>query len=216
MSNIPKIGEKCHFFDDGKLQNNRHYIAECAKILTPEEAKYYKLSEIISLYEYWKNAYKIYGGFYKSSTDYFIGCIIPNYFDSIVWFVRDYDNYWTILDIQDNWIAGILDTDNELYKKGINLFGEDYYTETFKPIKDDYRSYNNAEEFLADSAKYGANCYYLDENKPYKISINSFNCIILMLFDEKCQFKSYGYLSFEQFFERCKWPDGSFCGKKIK
>ena len=39
MSMIPKIGEKYHFFDDGKLQNNRHYIAECVKILTPEEAQ---------------------------------------------------------------------------------------------------------------------------------------------------------------------------------
>ena len=117
MSRIPKIGEKLHFFDDGKLQNNRHYIAECVKILTPEEARNYKLSETISLYEYWKNACKIYGEFYKNSTDYFIGCTIPSYFDSIVWFVRDYGNYWTVLDIQDDLIAGILDTDDELYKK---------------------------------------------------------------------------------------------------
>lgn len=147
MSSIPKIGEKYHFFDDGKLQNNRHYIAECVKILTPEEAKHYKLSGITSLYEYWKSAYKIYKGFYKKSTDYFIGCTIPNYFDSIVWFVRNPDNYWTILDIQDDWIAGILDTDNKLYKKGINLFGKDYYTEAFKPIKDDYCPYNNEKNF---------------------------------------------------------------------
>lgn len=61
MSSIPKIGEKYHFFDDGKLQNNRHYIAECVKILTPEEAKHYKLFGVTSLYEYWKSACKIYG-----------------------------------------------------------------------------------------------------------------------------------------------------------
>ena len=122
---VPQVGEKLHFFDDGKLQNNRHYIAECVKILTPEEAKNYKLSEVNTLYEYRENAYKVFKEFYKSSTDYFLGCTIPNYFDSIVWFVRNPDNDWTILDIQDDWIAGILDTDNELYKKGIELFGED-------------------------------------------------------------------------------------------
>lgn len=133
MSRIPKIGEKLHFFDDGKLQNNRHYIAECVKILTPEEAKNYKLSTGDSLYNQWKYEYEEFKEFYKHSTDYFIGCIIPNYFDSIVWFVRSYyDNNWVMLDICDDLICGILDTDNNLYNKGIELFGEDYYTETFK------------------------------------------------------------------------------------
>lgn len=133
MSRIPKIGEKLHFFDNGKLQNNRHYIAECVKILIPEEAKNYKLSTGDSLYNQWKYEYKEFKEFYKHSTDYFIGCIIPNYFDSIVWFVRSYyDDNWIILDIYDDLICGILDTDYELYKKGMYLFGEDYYTETFK------------------------------------------------------------------------------------
>ena len=55
---VPQVGEKLHFFDDGKLQNNRHYIAECTKILTPEEAKNYNLSTGDSLYNQWKYEYE--------------------------------------------------------------------------------------------------------------------------------------------------------------
>ena len=217
MSRIPKIGEKLHFFDNGKLQNNRHYIAECVKILTPEEAKNYKLSTGDSLYNQWKYEYEEFKMFYKHSTDYFIGCSIPEYVDYTVWFVRSYyDDNWIMLDIYDDLTCGILDTDYELYKKGMYLFGEDYYTETLGPIKDDYCSYSNAKNFLEDSEKYDNICYYLDETEPYRVSIDGFNNITLILFDEKCQFKSYYYMSLEQFFERCKWTDGSFCGKKIK
>ena len=39
MEPIPKVGDKHNFFDDGKLRESRHYIAEVLEVITPEEAK---------------------------------------------------------------------------------------------------------------------------------------------------------------------------------
>ena len=114
MSRIPKIGEKLHFFDDGKLQNNRHYIAECVKILTPEEAKNYKLSTGDSLYNQWKYEYKEFKEFYKHSTDYFIGCYIPRYDNHLIWFARTKYGTWFSMDIQSNWHGGLLDVKRDI------------------------------------------------------------------------------------------------------
>lgn len=39
MQAIPKVGNKHSFFDDGKITESRHSIAEVLRIITPEEAK---------------------------------------------------------------------------------------------------------------------------------------------------------------------------------
>lgn len=39
MEPIPKVGDKHNFFDDGKLRESRHYVAEVLEVITPEEAK---------------------------------------------------------------------------------------------------------------------------------------------------------------------------------
>lgn len=39
MDAVPKVGDKHHFFDDGKIKESRHYIAEVLEVITPEEAE---------------------------------------------------------------------------------------------------------------------------------------------------------------------------------
>lgn len=36
---VPQVGEKLHFFDDGKVSDSRHYLAVVMHVLTPEQAK---------------------------------------------------------------------------------------------------------------------------------------------------------------------------------
>ena len=36
---VPQVGEKLHFFDDGKVSDCRHYMAVVTHVLTPEQAK---------------------------------------------------------------------------------------------------------------------------------------------------------------------------------
>lgn len=51
MEPVPKIGDKHHFFDDGKIRESRHFIAEVLSVITPEEAKQIKLART----EYYKD-----------------------------------------------------------------------------------------------------------------------------------------------------------------
>lgn len=39
MQAVPKVGNKHHFFDDGKISESRHSIAEVIRVIKPEEAK---------------------------------------------------------------------------------------------------------------------------------------------------------------------------------
>jgi hypothetical protein len=67
MQPVPNIGDKHSFFDDGKMSESRHYIAEVLRIITPEEAKtivfeithYDMLNNVSqvheSLYDIWRN-----------------------------------------------------------------------------------------------------------------------------------------------------------------
>ena len=49
MEPVPKIGDKHHFFDDGKMNESRHYIAEVLSVITPEEANRLKPSQVCLL-----------------------------------------------------------------------------------------------------------------------------------------------------------------------
>ena len=40
MQAVPKIGNRHSFFDDGKMRESRHYIAEVLRVIEPEESKY--------------------------------------------------------------------------------------------------------------------------------------------------------------------------------
>ena len=36
---VPQVGEKLHFFDDGKTSDSHHYLAVVTHVLTPEQSK---------------------------------------------------------------------------------------------------------------------------------------------------------------------------------
>lgn len=39
MKQVPIINQQYHFFDDGKINPSRHYIATVVDIITPDVAK---------------------------------------------------------------------------------------------------------------------------------------------------------------------------------
>ncbi len=138
MEPIPKIGDKHHFFDDGKMRESRHFIAEILSVITPEEAKqtniarteYYQNDPYTftqSLYERWleevndhrqgehpwilvdSDHFKSHAPWlYEETTDYFIECSIPEYDTDSVWFVRTIDGGWFSINTTHSWMSGRL------------------------------------------------------------------------------------------------------------
>lgn len=125
---IPKVGEKLHFWDDGKNGDSRHYLAIVTHVLTPEQThkvhldlSYYKDEENPpkNLIEIQKYQAKECSWLYAKETDYFIGCAIPEYDDHIIWFVREKNGTWFSLDVQSWWQGGFLDVTGEKYENNI-------------------------------------------------------------------------------------------------
>lgn len=133
MELIPKVGAKHHFFDDGKIRESRHYIAEILELITPEEAKHIKINRHSfnqhnsTLYDIWREEvddhrtsenFKVLGigvsdkpgspWCYAEDTDYFVRCSIPDYEDADVWFVRHVNGGWFSLNTVNWWMAGRL------------------------------------------------------------------------------------------------------------
>ena len=133
---VPQVGEKLHFFDDGKVSDSRHYIAVVTHVLTPEQAKrvYIDVSAFCELNNFEKDEnlksitlvdihlYEVNNcdWIFAPETDYFIGCAIPEFDDHIIWFVRNKDQGWFSMDIQSNWQSGYLDVDGERYQRMID------------------------------------------------------------------------------------------------
>ena len=126
---VPRVGEKLHFWDDGKSSDGRHYLAVVTHILTPEETKflYYRAKEVSEvqgeLCETFLDArracVKEANWLFAEETDYFIGCAIPEYDDHIIWFARTKDGGWFSIALQDIWQGGRLDVSDERYKENI-------------------------------------------------------------------------------------------------
>lgn len=138
MEPVPKIGDKHHFFDDGKMRESRHFIAEVLSVITPEKAKqtniarteYYQNNPYTftqSLYERWleevndhrqgerpwvlvdADHFKPHAPWlYEETTDYFIECSIPGYATDSVWFVRTISGGWFSIDTTHSWMCGKL------------------------------------------------------------------------------------------------------------
>jgi hypothetical protein len=138
MEPVPKIGDKHHFFDDGKMSESRHFIAEILSVITPEEAKQTNLTRTEysnnesylftqSLYDRWieevndhrqgeypwvlvdSNHFKPHAPWlYEETTDYFIECSIPGYDADSVWFVRTINGGWFSIDTTHSWMSGKL------------------------------------------------------------------------------------------------------------
>lgn len=136
---IPVIGNKYHFFDDGKIRESRHYIATVLKKITPEQAKdiymnYQGTDTSVSLYTIWReeidshrqgNTFKVLTSgsmeegapwLYAEETDYFIKCSILDYDENDVWFVRTINGEWFSLNTVNTWMAGGLDVSGERFK----------------------------------------------------------------------------------------------------
>lgn len=138
MEPVPKIGDKHHFFDDGKMNESRHYIAEVLSVITPEEAKHVELSRTEfykndpytftqSLYDRWIEEVNDHRQgesprvvvdvdhfkpnapwLYEEVTDYFVECSIPKYDSDSIWFVRTITGGWFSIDTTHSWMGGKL------------------------------------------------------------------------------------------------------------
>ena len=134
---VPQVGEKLHFFDDGKVSDSRHYMAVVTHVLTPEQAKLVFVDAIrfcechsvdfeenkrLTLLDIHVEEVKSCDWLYADQTDYFIACSIPEFDDHIIWFVRTKDSYqsWFSMDIQSNWQGGYLDVDGEQYQRMVD------------------------------------------------------------------------------------------------
>ena len=132
---VPQVGEKLHFFDDGKVSDSRHYLAVVTHVLTPEQAKrvYIDARTVcenhtnleskrtsLNLLDIHSVEIKNCDWLFADQTDYFIGCAIPEYDDHIIWFVRTKHGDWFSMDVQTNWQSGRLDVDGEYYQRMID------------------------------------------------------------------------------------------------
>lgn len=134
---VPQVGEKLHFFDDGKVSDSRHYMAVVTHVLTPEQAKRvfvdtrafcechsikFDYNNKLTLLDFHTEEVKNADWIFANQTDYFVGCSIPEFDDHILWFVRSkgQSQGWFSMDIQSNWQGGCLDVDGEIYQRMIN------------------------------------------------------------------------------------------------
>ena len=133
---VPQVGEKLHFFDDGKVGDSRHYMAVVTHVLTPEQAKcifvvdatsfseYHSIdfeeNKSLSLLDVHAEEVKSCDWIFAEQTDYFIACSIPEFDNHIIWFVRKKDGGWFSMDIQSDWQGGYLDVDGECYQRMVD------------------------------------------------------------------------------------------------
>ena len=140
LKRVPDVGEKLHFFDDGKMSQGRHYLATVVNVVKYDDA----MPIVIPMREWsydgndsWltdTNLVDIHemeihnaDWLYAEMTDYFIEISVPEYDEYNLWCVRTKDGGWFSMDIQSGWQAGRLDTDGSIYKDFLEMHdGYDY------------------------------------------------------------------------------------------
>lgn len=149
MNDVPIVGKKYYFFDDGKTSPSRCYVAVVREVLTKKQAKtrdlyYYNSRTIMTLYDIWRKEvdehrqeenFKVFTKdttigapwLYAEDTDYFVACVIPDYDNNRIWFVRDIYGDWFSLDVQSSWQSGRLDITGEIYENAKNEFDLNNY-----------------------------------------------------------------------------------------
>lgn len=155
---LPIVGQKYHFWDDGKTSTSRHYICKCERIVTSEEAKSiivtvpewnfdFNENEFndISLYDHWKIEVYNHDWLYAEDTDYFVECSCPKYDEDNLWFIRTKDGGWFSMNVQNSWQGGRLDIDGKIFEDIINEIKEhsEYYSKPELIIE----AYNNEKYF---------------------------------------------------------------------
>ena len=112
-SNMPQVGKRYHFFDDGKTSTSRHYICEITKIIPFEEIVD---KELLELYN---TEVKDCHWLYRPTTDFFVcGKIVQpdNTLDKNEFiFIRTIWNGWFSFNV--GWGDGELDVDNSKYNR---------------------------------------------------------------------------------------------------
>lgn len=108
MKQLPKVGEKYSYFDDGKIKESRKLIVTITNIIPYNEIDSDTLSE-------WNEEVKDCDWLYSTETDFFINGFLKTSHNSTedVTFVRTKDGGWFSLGI---W-GGSLDVDGELLDK---------------------------------------------------------------------------------------------------
>lgn len=130
--NIPIIGEKYHFFDDGKLGRSRHYVAIVEGIYT---SKYIR-KKYPNVYRHWKyaSADQSFYNIHAYNTDYFVKCRIPDYDKHYIWFARSSDRKvpkgktgegytgWFSFNVDSWWQGGRLDIERISWKNFVETW----------------------------------------------------------------------------------------------
>jgi hypothetical protein len=136
---VPPVGYKCKFFDDGIISYSRCYDA-VVKQIVPKEESHNIMFDVydddtdsykkISLYDLWKYNIKMIEGvkscekLYSKDTDVFIECLIPEYVEKNVWAVRSDSEGWFSIDINvAYYTSGTLDVSGK-YEKMYNEYIE--------------------------------------------------------------------------------------------
>ena len=134
---LPEVGKKYHFFDDGKLHMQRHYIATVLRIVPFDEVKDIVVKEFDynlvedgkpveeclvdqCIIDTWHRERDNHDWLYPSSdyeTDYFIEISVPGYDEYNLWAVRTKWGYFFTMDIQSSWQGGVLDVDGSRFKE---------------------------------------------------------------------------------------------------
>ena len=134
---LPEVGKKYHFFDDGKLHMQRHYIATVLRIVPFDEAK----DIIVKEFDYnlvnddnktdeeclvdqciidtWHRERDDHHWLYNKDeeTDCFIEISVPEYDEYNLWAVRTKWGYFFTMDIQSSWQGGVLDVDGSHFNE---------------------------------------------------------------------------------------------------
>ena len=148
MKPLPEVGKEYHFFDDGKVSANRHYICKVERVITPEEANgigvvvpeyNFETGEnepcLTTLYEHYLSQMESHDWLYSPETDYFIEASCPTYDKDKLWFVRTLDGGWFSMNIQSSWQGGRLDVDGTIFDRLIKECEDEGHTDIVELYK---------------------------------------------------------------------------------
>lgn len=137
---IPEVGKFYHFFDDGKLSPERHYICKVEQIVSESNANNIIIKDIpvwddnnkcyrekSTLIDCWLKEKECKNWIYAPITDYFVEVSCPKYDKYNLWFARAKDGGWFSLDIQSGWQGGRLDVTGKIYDDIIKYWKENGY-----------------------------------------------------------------------------------------
>ena len=130
---VPEVGLGYHFFDDGKVSDSRHFIAEILEVIPFEKAKEltvltylhfaypyinnYEDKYEVKLLDIWEKEKEECDWIFAEETDYFIKAKIEDYDKDDIWFVRTKSGGWFSMDTTNTWQGGVLDIDGEIFNE---------------------------------------------------------------------------------------------------